>query len=218
MSLLVTILGILLLLATVVTIIYLIGRIDLLETFISLRLAASPSAEPEKGGSTDKSFLGLESKALWDALSGSSTGAVSEEDLNGVRNRYATLLKKHISTLYTAGLNDGKKGESRRKPANPMAIATLRGTLNAWLPQQHVSNLYSVGYESARATPVDLDRLLSSLTETIELLYLRSGLTMEPDFPHSLLGLASSSPAPDPDSKALSQPTDQLPPPQYLDP
>ena len=167
MSLLVTILGILLLLATVVTIIYLIGRIDLLETFISLRLAASPSAEPEKGGSTDKSFLGLESKALWDALSGSSTGAVSEEDLNGVRNRYATLLKKHISTLYTAGLNDGKKGESRRKPANPMAIATLRGTLNAWLPQQHVSNLYSVGYESARATPVDLDRLLSSLTETI---------------------------------------------------
>jgi len=218
MSLLVTILGVLLLLATVVTIIYLIGRIDLLETFISLRLAASPSAEPEKGGSTDKSFLGLEGKALWDALSGSSTGAVSEEDLNGVRNRYATLLKKHISTLYTAGLNDGKKGESRRKPANPMAIATLRGTLNAWLPQQHVSNLYSVGYESARATPVDLDRLLSSLTETIELLYLRSGLTMEPDFPPSLLGLASSSPAPDPDSTALSQPTDQLPPPQDLDP
>lgn len=208
-----TLLGVFLLLVTVVTIIYLIGRIDILETFISHRLAAGPGTETEKGGSTDKSFLGLEGKALWDALTGSSNGATSEEDLNGARNRYATLLKKHITTLFTNGLNDGKKGDARRKPANPMPITTLRGSLNAWLPQQHVSNLYSVGYESARATQVDLDRLLSSLTETIDVLYLRTGLAMEPDFPHALLSQATSDPSQgEPDDPSLSSASPPSPP------
>lgn len=192
MSLLMTIVGIILLLATVITIIYLIGRIDLLESFISTRLSANPASTPEKGGSTDKSFLGMDGKKLWDALSGTDKGSASEEDINGIRGRYATLLKKHVTTLFTAGLNDGKNGASKRKTENPMAITTLRGTLNSWLPQQHVSSLYSTGYESARATDIDLARILSALTETIEVLYLRSGLTMEPNFPQSLLNAASA--------------------------
>ena len=213
MSLLMTIVGIILLLATVITIIYLIGRIDLLESFISTRLSATATNTPEKGGSTDTSFLGLEGKALWDALSGTGDSSVSEGDLTAVRNRYATLLKKHITTIFTAGMNDGQKGASKRKTENPMSITTLRGTLNAWLPQQHVSSLYSVGYESARANDIDLARLLSALTETIDVLYLRSGITMEPDFPQSLLNAATttlpaspptSAPTPDPPNEPIS--------------
>ena len=209
MSLLITVFGIILLIVTAIAIIYLIGRVDLLESFIYARLGANATSTPVKGGSTDTSFLGLEGKALWDALSGTGDSSVSEEDLNSIRGRFATLLKKHITTLFTAGKNDGQKGASKRKNENPMAIATLRGTLNAWLPQQHVSNLYSVGYESARANEIDLARLLSSLTETIDVLYLRSGITMEPDFPQSLLNAAKtelppSLPTPKPPNEPIS--------------
>ena len=192
MSLLTTTLGIVLLLATVITIIYLIGRIDLLESFIRNSLNAGSSGAPTEATSTDKSFLGLEGKALWDALSGAGSNTVSEEDLNSIRGRYATLLKKHITTLFAKGLKDGKKGESKRKSDNPMAITTLRGTLSAWLPQQHVSSLYSIGYESARADDIALARLLATLTETIDVLYVRTGLSMEPDFPQSLLNTAAA--------------------------
>ena len=198
MSLLITALGIILLLVTVITIIYLIGRIDLLESFISTRLSATATNTQEKGGSTDTSFLGLEGKALWDALSGTGDSSVSEADLNSIRDRYAILLKKHITTLFTAGVSDGQKGASKRKIENPMSIATLRGSLNAWLPQQHVSSLYSVGYESARANDIDLARLLSGLTETIDVLYLRSGITMETDLPQSLLNAATTTLPPSP--------------------
>jgi len=209
-SLLMTIVGIILLLATVITIIYLIGRIDLLESFISTRLSANPASTPEKDGSTDKSFLGMDGKTLWDALSGIDKGSASEEDINGIRGRYATLLKKHITTLFTTGFNDGKNGASKRKTENPMTITTLRGTLKSWLPQQHVSSLYSTGYESARATEIDLARLLSALTETIEMLYLRSGLTMEPDFPQSLLNAATTVPADEPDEPDEPAEPDEL--------
>ncbi|MDA9297704.1 hypothetical protein OAD22_11270 [Pseudomonadales bacterium] len=209
MSLLITALGIILLLVTVITIIYLIGRIDLLESFISTRLSATATNTQEKGGSTDTSFLGLEGKALWDALSGTGDSSVSEADVNSIRDRYAILLKKHITTLFTAGVSDGQKGASKRKIENPMSIATLRGSLNAWLPQQHVSSLYSVGYESARANDIDLARLLSGLTETIDVLYLRSGITMEPDLPQSLLNAATttlppSPPQPEPPNEPIS--------------
>ena len=187
MSELLTIIGIILVLAVAVIVIYLIGRVGVLESFINNRMATNSTTEkPEGGESTDKSYLGLEGQKLWDALTGSES-SIKEKDLTAVRNRYSTLLKKHISLLFAAGLADGKSGTTKRQPKNPMVITTLRGSLRSWLPRQHVASLYGAGYESARADNIDIARIHSSLTETIDILYLRAGLTMELDFPQSLL-------------------------------
>lgn len=162
--------------AAVILIIYLIDRVNRLEKIASARDDRADSNSSDNDA--DSSFLGLNSKPLWDAMCGKAPEGFNSNDLVALKPRYEIVLKKHIESIFAMGVADGQAGTTK-KPKPTTVISTLRGSIESWLPPQHVSTIYNVAFESVNASTEDMPRLANSLDETGGLLYSRTDLTLK---------------------------------------
>ena len=60
--------------------------------------------------------------------------------------------------------------------------------VNSWIPPQHASRIYKVGYEIEKATEADMNRLGSAVTESCDVLFNRTDLEIQSGFVEKLLG------------------------------
>ena len=169
--------------ATVVLIIYLIDRINILESKALISKDPGNKDEPKK----DNGFLGFEGKALWDVMSGKLPEGFKEDDLVALKPRFEQVLQKHIDQTFAKGAEDFKEGVPANNPKPTASIKMLRGEIQSWLPPQHVSTIYKVGYDSVNTEPENLDHLRTSLDESAETLYARADLQIKQPFSARLM-------------------------------
>ncbi len=169
--------------ATVVLIIYLIDRINILE---SKALITKDTLE-KSGDKSDNGFLGFDGKGLWDVMSGKLPEGFNEDDLVALKPRFEQVLQKHIDQTFAKGVEDCKEGMPAKNPKPTAMIKMLRGEVQSWLPPQHVSTIYKVGYDSVHAEQENLDHLRSSLDESAETLYARTDLQIKQPFSDRLI-------------------------------
>jgi len=125
----------------------------------------------------DASYGNLVGKRLWDAMTGKPLPDIDEAKVAELKPRYHVILTKHIETLFTEGVEDGKRG-SARMAANKHKIHGLRGTVVSWIPQQYADTIYQSGFDSATATDAAArEALQASLSEAVDALCARTELT-----------------------------------------
>jgi hypothetical protein len=176
--------------AAVILIIYLIDRVNRLEKITAANGDKSDDKKLETDA--DSSFLGLKGKALWDAMCGKPPEGFNSNDLVALKPRYEHVIKKHIESVFAEGLDHGQSGATSKKPKPTSVIGTLRGSVESWLPPQHISTIYNVAFESASATEDDLPRLRASLDESTEMLFSRTDLSLKQPYSSLLLPSAES--------------------------
>ena len=176
--------------AAVILIIYLIDRDNRLEKIASAN--GEKSDEKNLDSNADSGFLGLKGKALWDAICGKPPEGFNSNDLVALKPRYEHVLKKHIESVFAEGLDHAQSGDTAKKPKPTSVISTLRGSVESWLPPQHISTIYNVAFESASASEDDLPRLRASLDESTEMLFSRSDLTLKQTYSSLLLPSADN--------------------------
>ena len=176
--------------AAVILIIYLIDRVNRLEKIASAN--GEKADDKNLDSNADSGFLGLKGKALWDAMCGKPPEGFNSNDLVALKPRYEHVLKKHIESVFAEGLDHAKSGDTAKKPKPTSVISTLRGSVESWLPPQHISTIYNVAFESASASEDDLPRLRASLDESTEMLFSRSDLTLKQTYSSLLLPTADN--------------------------
>ena len=126
------------LLVVLVFIIYLVDRVNGIEKE-TRRVAQSlnDAKEPPPLGP----FAGLSSKKLWDAMTGRVPEGLDPSLLVEVRERYESVLFKHIEAIFQEGIQDGQRGLTG-EPKNTKLLTTLRGPVESWLPSAQVNTLY----------------------------------------------------------------------------
>jgi hypothetical protein len=169
--------------ATVVLIIYLIDRINILESKALVSRDTSEKSEPK----ADNGFLGFEGKALWDVMSGKLPEGFNAEDLVALKPRFEQVLQKHIEQTFAKGASDCREGVPAKNPKPTALIKMLRGEIQSWLPPQHVSTIYKVGYDTVNAEAENLEHLRASLDESAETLYTRTDLQIKSSFSERLI-------------------------------
>lgn len=174
--------------AAVVLIIYLIDRVNRLEKMASI---SSSSEKDKRPSNADNTFLGLSGKGLWDAMCGKPPEGFNSNDLVALKPRYEHVLKKHVVEVFNQGRNHSQSGDISKKPSPTFEVKTLRGSIESWMPPQHVSTIYNVGYESVNANEEDLMRLATSLDESTGLIYSRADITMAQPFSSLLLAASA---------------------------
>ena len=180
--------------AAVVLMVYLIDRINHLEQYTIDNLHTDqttriPEAKNLPANSASKNSLsGLSGKGLWDAMCGKEPEGVDSSEISSIRSRYEIVLQKHIERIFQDGRNDAGNGSPQKTPKNPVDVSTLRGVVNSWMPPQHASTIYKVGYEFDKAQDGDMNRLSSSLDESCTVLYSRTDLSLTEPYSSRLLG------------------------------
>ena len=179
--------------AAVILMIYLIDKINQLEqyTIENLQLDTSRIPEPSNNplpSSAKNSLSGLAGKSLWDAMCGKAADGVSQTDIEEARKRYEIVLHKHIEMILNTGKSDASAGRPQKTVKNPIDVSTLRGVVNSWIPPQHASSIYKVGYEIDKATEADMNRLNSAISEACEVLFNRTDFEIQSGFIEKLLG------------------------------
>jgi len=185
-----TILLLAVLFGSVVAIILMVYLIDRVKRLESLSIQANNTSADVQAAPNDNGFLGLSGKVLWDAMSGQLPEGFQEGDLLALKSRFEFVLQNHIETLFKLGKKDGTAGKSPETPSNPIEISTLRGSIESWIPAQHVSVLYRAGHESVAADSIAINRLKADIDEAAQVLFSRTGLTIKQAFSEKLLGNA----------------------------
>ena len=179
--------------AAVILMIYLIDKINQLEQYTIENLQVNTSRIPEPlnaplPSSAKNSLSGLAGKNLWDAMCGKAISGVSQTDVEGARKRYEIVLHKHIEMILNTGKSDASAGRPQKTVKNPIDVSTLRGVVNSWIPPQHASTIYKVGYEIDKATEADMNRLNSAISESCDVLFNRTDFEIQNGFIDKLLG------------------------------
>ena len=179
--------------AAVILMIYLIDKINQLEQYTIENLQVDTSRIPEPSNaplpsSAKNSLSGLAGKNLWDAMCGKAVSGVSQTDVEGARKRYEIVLHKHIEMILNTGKSDASAGRPQKTVKNPIDVSTLRGVVNSWIPPQHASTIYKVGYEIDKATEADMNRLNSAISESCDVLFNRTDFEIQNGFIDKLLG------------------------------
>ncbi len=183
--------------AAVILMIYLIDKINQLEQYTIENLQVDTSRIPEPSNiplpsSAKNALSGLAGKNLWDAMCGKAGDTVSQTDLESARKRYEVVLHKHIEMIFEDGKSDASAGRPQKTAKNPIDVSTLRGVVNSWIPPQHASRIYKVGYEIDKATEADMNRLSSAISESCDVLFSRTDFEIQNGFTEKLLGRPSS--------------------------
>jgi len=151
----------------VVMVIFLIDKVRRIEE-IANNLINSISRGT--GGNSEKnldpSFMGLSGKPLWDALVGTNLPAeINPDELDNVRQRFATLLERHARLTFKSGYGDAEQGKPRKVPKNEQNYPTLRGEVNIWAPSQQIASLYNSGFDLKNASDADAERIEAKVQE-----------------------------------------------------
>ena len=185
--------------AAVILMVYLIDRINNLEqyTIENLQITDRPRIPETKDlpapVSSKNSLSGLSGKGLWDAMCGKEADGVDPTEVTNIRPRYEVVLQKHIERIFEDGRTDAGNGLPLKTPKNPVDVSTLRGVVNSWIPPQHASTIYKVGYQFDRAEDGDMNRLSSSLDESCDVLYSRTDMVLSQPYSLRLLGTGDNS-------------------------
>ena len=116
--------------ATVVLIIYLIDRINILES----KAFTGKESGNQEGPKADNGFLGFDGKGLWDVMSGKLPEGFNEDDVVALKPRFEQVLQKHIDQVFNKGVQDAKDGSPAKNPKPTTPIKMLRGEIQSWLP------------------------------------------------------------------------------------
>lgn len=171
------------LLVVLVFIIYLVDRVNAIEKETrQFAQSLNESKEPPSLGP----FAGLSSKKLWDAMTGRVPEGLDPSLVVEVRERYETVLQKHIESIFQEGVKDGHRGLTG-EPKNTKLITTLRGPVESWLPSAQVNTLYKCGVDSTQLPADQLDTVRMALDEVGQTLYSKALLDLAQPLSVSLL-------------------------------
>lgn len=161
----------------------------------------------------DETFGGLSGKNLWDAMTGVPMPGWSVGQIEALKLRYEAILQKHIEMLFEDGQLDGREGF--RMPVRcDRVIATLRGEIESWMPQDYASAIYRSGHDRSTKPKEKQASIRETINQTGNALFAATGLP-----PHSLANLlmplasASTTQAESPEEAAalaLAAPVDDL--------
>lgn len=171
------------LLVVLVFIIYLVDRVNAIEK--ETRQFARSLNDPKEPVSLGP-FAGLSSKKLWDAMTGRVPEGMDPSVLVEVRERYETVLQKHIESIFQEGIQDGQRGLTG-DPKNTKLITTLRGPVESWLPSAQVNTLYKCGVDSTQLPADQLEAVRMALDEVGQTLYSKALLNLTQPLSVSLL-------------------------------
>jgi hypothetical protein len=176
------------LLIVLVFIIYLVDRVNGIEKE-TRRVAQSlnDAKEPPSLGP----FAGLSSKKLWDAMTGRVPEGLDPSLLVEVRERYESVLFKHIEAIFQEGVQDGQRGLTG-EPKNTKLLTTLRGPVESWLPSAQVNTLYKCGVDSTQLPADQLDAVRAAIDDVGQTLYGKALLPLVQPLSESLLPRALS--------------------------
>lgn len=176
------------LLIVLVFIIYLVDRVNGIEKE-TRRVAQSlnDAKEPPSLGP----FAGLSSKKLWDAMTGRVPEGLDPSLLVEVRERYESVLFKHIEAIFQEGIQDGQRGLTG-EPKNTKLLTTLRGPVESWLPSAQVNTLYKCGVDSTQLPADQLDAVRAAIDDVGQTLYGKALLPLVQPLSESLLPRALS--------------------------
>lgn len=176
------------LLVVLVFIIYLVDRVNSIEKE-TRRVAQSlnDAKEPPPLGP----FAGLSSKKLWDAMTGRVPEGLDPSLLVEVRERYESVLFKHIEAIFQEGIQDGQRGLTG-EPKNTKLLTTLRGPVESWLPSAQVNTLYKCGVDSTQLPADQLDAVRAAIDDVGQTLYGKALLPLVQPLSESLLPRALS--------------------------
>lgn len=176
------------LLIVLVFIIYLVDRVNGIEKE-TRRVAQSlnDAKEPPSLGP----FAGLSSKKLWDAMTGRVPEGLDPSLLVEVRERYESVLFKHIAAIFQEGVQDGQRGLTG-EPKNTKLLTTLRGPVESWLPSAQVNTLYKCGVDSTQLPADQLDAVRAAIDDVGQTLYGKALLPLVQPLSESLLPRALS--------------------------
>ena len=176
------------LLVVLVFIIYLVDRVNGIEKE-TRRVAQSlnDAKEPPSLGP----FAGLSSKKLWDAMTGRVPEGLDPSLLVEVRERYESVLFKHIEAIFQEGVKDGQRGLTG-EPKNTKLLTTLRGPVESWLPSAQVNTLYKCGVDSTQLPADQLDAVRAAIDDVGQTLYGKALLPLVQPLSESLLPRALS--------------------------
>ena len=171
------------LLVVLVFIIYLVDRVNAIEK--ETRQFAQSLHDTKEPASLGP-FAGLSSKKLWDAMTGRVPEGMDPSVLVEVRERYETVLQKHIESIFQEAVKDGQRGLTG-EPKNTKLITTLRGPVESWLPSAQVNTLYKCGVDSTQLPADQLDAVRAALDEVGQTLYSKALLNLTQPLSVSLL-------------------------------
>ena len=134
-------------------------------------------------------------------MCGKAVNGASQTDVEGARKRYEIVLHKHIEMILNTGKSDASAGRPQKTVKNPIDVSTLRGVVNSWIPPQHASTIYKVGYEIDKATEADMNRLNSAISESCDVLFNRTDFEIQNGFIDKLLGGNNSEASSEVDAK-----------------
>ena len=109
-----------------------------------------------------------------------------------VRTDYMKRMIAKKQMIFEDGKSDASAGRPQKTAKNPIDVSTLRGVVNSWIPPQHASRIYKVGYEIDKATEADMNRLSSAISESCDVLFNRTDFEIQNGFTEKLLGRPSS--------------------------
>lgn len=171
------------LLVVLVFIIYLVDRVNAIEK--ETRQFARSLNDPKEPASLGP-FAGLSSKKLWDAMTGRVPEGLDPSVVVEVRERYESVLQKHIESIFQEGVKDGQRGLTG-EPKNTKLITTLRGPVESWLPSAQVNTLYKCGVDSTQLPADQLEAVRMALDEVGQTLYSKALLDLAQPLSVSLL-------------------------------
>ena len=109
-----------------------------------------------------------------------------------LRQRYESVLSRHIEALFEEGRKDGQAGTHNR-PQNTRRINTVRGSVESWLPGGQAQTLYQCGHDFATKGPGQWSVVRVLLDDAVQELYGRAQIEQRTRLSDSLMG-------PDPDA------------------
>lgn len=172
------------LLGVVLMIIYLLDRVNSIGKMRAgqdVEAAAEIHATP-----ADERFEGLGGEALWNALSGVSTPAWSEEKLSAMRKFYEPVLERHVMEVFDLGQLDARQGIQMSAEPDRL-VRTAQGQLASWLPPAESRAIYNLGQDCERCEAREFPDMRARVDGIYEGLRSNVGLPPGPGIARMLL-------------------------------
>lgn len=205
------------LLLLLVLVIYLVDRVNALEKDTKTAIDNLSTAQHTPVKVAVGPFAGMSAKKLWDAMTGRPPEDVPPDSLGDIRSRYATVLTKHIESIFEEGKRDGHMGVSS-PPKNTRQITTLRGNVESWLPMPQVNAIYQCGVDIHLKPPEQHGEVRMALDDACHQLFTKTQVELKGPMSNSLMGpdpaappaMPPELPAGDPALGELPAPNDKI--------
>jgi hypothetical protein len=155
-------------LVLMILIIYLISRVNDLESRTFAALSQTSMQETKQEPAAKAVFAGLSGRELWDEWVSIANGGDDQYSIAGDKDRFLALLELHVRSLIKTGREHGAAGISE-PPSNPLKIKMLRGEFESYLPGSQAERLYQLGKEyGASPDGANNNALAANIEESVD--------------------------------------------------